>query len=245
VFTYRQLGVNGQMGNQLWEIASTIGEARRHGDVAGFPDWRYRPYFNVPDDLFPDLSDPARRETHDLGWDYLQDRRYLEGVEDEVREYFRPRPEVWTRLATRFAELLALEHKTSLHVRRGDYLVHPGIFISLTPDYYHEAMSQTEGPYLVFSDDLEWCRQHLRGDCIFMEHNRNFEDLFLLSACDEHIIANSTFSWWGAWLSGRPTVCPSQWWVPSYPLSPAPLLEPSWTFVDVGNEDLSGATTGG
>ena len=122
MFTYRLLGRNGQMGNQLWQIASTLGEARRHGDVAGFPDWRYRPYFCVPDELFPDLSDPALGVTQDGGEDYLQDVRYLDGVEDIVRTYFQPRPHVWERLAERFADLLALEHKTSLHVRRGDYL---------------------------------------------------------------------------------------------------------------------------
>lgn len=241
MFTYRQLGRNGQLGNQLWQIASTLGAARRHGDVAGFPDWRYRPYFCVPDELFPDLSESARGVTHDGGWDFLQDLGHLDGVEDTVRHYFRPRPAVWKRLATRFADLLALEHKTSLHVRRTDYLLHPGIFVQPSLDYYREAMSLTEGPYLVFSDDLDWCRRHLPGDCIFMEHNRNFEDLFLMAACDEHIIANSTFSWWGAWLSGRQTVCPRQWFVESFIPGPTPFLQPSWTLLDVTSVDAVGA----
>ncbi len=244
MFTYRQLGRNGQLGNQLWQIASTLGEARRHGDVAGFPDWRYRPYFCVPDELFPELSDPVLRSAQDLGWDYLQDLRYLEGVEEEVRSYFRPRPEVWRRLASRFAGLLALEHKTSVHVRRTDYLLHPGVFVALTPDYYDEAMSRTKGPYIVFSDDLEWCRQNLPRDCIFMEHNRNFEDLFLMAACDEHITANSTFSWWAAWLSGRHTVCPRQWWHESHIPGPMPILHPGWTLIDVMGADNTAATSG-
>jgi hypothetical protein len=96
-------------------------------------------------------------------------------------------------------------------VRRGDYLGHNGLFTILPLAYYVEAMAITQGPYIVFSDDIAWCRTHLPGDCIFMEHNRNHEDLFLMAACDEHIIANSSFSWWGAWLGGGRAVLPRKW----------------------------------
>jgi hypothetical protein len=72
-------------------------------------------------------------------------------------------------------------------------------------------MSLTRGPYLVFSDDIDWCRANLTGDCLFMERNRDYEDLFLMAACDEHIMANSTFSWWGAWLGNGLSVMPRDW----------------------------------
>ena len=62
------------------------------------------------------------------------------------------------RLAARFDALLSLPHKTSLHVRRGDYLGHNGLFTILPLAYYVEAMSMTHGPYVVFSDDITWCR---------------------------------------------------------------------------------------
>ena len=56
MITYRNLGRNGQLGNQLWQIASTAGIAHREGDQAGFPFWRYRRYFSIPAEMFPDLS---------------------------------------------------------------------------------------------------------------------------------------------------------------------------------------------
>jgi hypothetical protein len=208
MITYRQLGRNGRLGNQLWQIASTIGIALQQGESAGFPFWRYRPYFSVPDRFFPDLN---AAPSYDLGLDYLQDLKYLDGIQIEVREYFRPNPHVWGRLALRFGDVVTLAHKTSIHVRRGDYLEHSDMFPPLPLEYYAEAMELTKGPYLVFSDDVAWCRRNLPGDCYFMEHNMDFEDLFLMAACDEHITANSTFSWWAAWLANTRAIYPRQW----------------------------------
>ena len=208
MITYRHLGRNGKLGNQLWQIASTAGIARREDDEAGFPFWRYRRYFSVPAEMFPDLASVPSR---DLGLDYLQDLRNFEDIEDGVRTYFSPRPDVWARLAARFDGILSLPHKTSLHVRRGDYVGHNGFFANLPVAYYTEAMSLTRGPYVVFSDDIAWCRSNLPGDCVFMENNRDYEDLFLMAACDEHIVANSTFSWWGAWIGGGHAILPREW----------------------------------
>jgi hypothetical protein len=221
MITYRQLGRNGQLGNQLWQIASTAGIAHREDDVAGFPFWRYRRYFSVPEAMFPDLSSIPSR---DLGLDYLQNVENFRGIEGAIRAYFSPRPDIWARLASRFDAVLSLPHKTSLHVRRGDYLGHNGLFTILPLAYYVEAMSMTHGPYIVFSDDIPWCRTHLPGDCIFMEHNRNYEDLFLMAACDEHIVANSSFSWWGAWLGGGRAVLPRVWGRAFGPVEPKFLM---------------------
>jgi hypothetical protein len=112
--------------------------------------------------------------------------------------------------------LLALPHRTALHVRRGDYLTLPSSHPTLPLDYYREAMTIFEPPYLVFSDDLAWCREHLPQEtCVFVEHNRDYEDLFLTVMCDAHITANSTFSWWGAWLGGGPAIYPRNWYGPA------------------------------
>jgi hypothetical protein len=213
--TYRLLGqpAVGRLGNQLWEIASTIGIAHRRGERAGFPFWRYTPYFSVPPELFPDL---AAVDGEDLGLDYLQDLRYLDGVEDTIRAYFAPGPQLRERIERRNAALLALPHRTSVHVRRADYLHHPQEFHSLPLSYYHEAMALLPPPYLVFSDDLPWCRTHFPPEsCVFMEHNRNYEDLFLITMCDAHITSNSTLSWWGAWLGSGPAVYPRTWYGPA------------------------------
>jgi hypothetical protein len=237
MITYRHLGRNGRLGNQLWQIASTIGIARRRGETAGFPYWRYRPYFSVPDEFFPDLD---AVDTHDLGLDYLQDLELLDGVDADVRRYFRPHPGVWDRLSRRFDDLLALTHKTSVHVRRGDYLEHSDMFPPLPLEYYVRAMELTEGPYVVFSDDIEWCRRNLPDDCYFMEHNLDYEDLFLMAACDQHITANSTFSWWSAWLSNTSAIYPSDWG-PGFQYDSARNVPAGAVVLDVGVENESAA----
>ena len=92
MITYRNLGRNEQLGNQLWLMSGTIGRAHAAGERAAFPFWRYRAYFCVPDSLFPDR---VGVEGHDLGMDYLKDLRNFADIEDVIRDYFKPHPDVW------------------------------------------------------------------------------------------------------------------------------------------------------
>ena len=211
VLTYRRLGRNGQLGNQLWQIASTIGIARARGDQPGFPRWRYSPYFSVPAAYFPDLT---AIDGEDLGNDWLQRLAYFADIEDHIRQIFTPSALAWEPIAHYHRRVLDLPHRTAIHVRRGDYSQHESYFAALDPKYYEEAMAMTRPPYLVFSDDIAWCRRNFPSDCIFMEGNRNYEDLMLMASCDAVIAANSTFSWWGAWLSTGRRIFPRRWYAP-------------------------------
>jgi hypothetical protein len=97
-------------------------------------------------------------------------------------------------------------------------------------DYYRDAMSHfgKDRVFAVFSDDIAWCKANLSsGNFIFVEGQHNFEDLFLMTLCKDHIIANSTFSWWGAWLNpspGKTILAPARW---SH-LDTRDLIPPSW-----------------
>jgi hypothetical protein len=71
--------------------------------------------------------------------------------------------------------------------------------------------------YVIFSDDIEWCKSVFvsdNNDVVFIENQQNYEDMFLMSFCKHHVIANSSFSWWGSWLNKNPdkqTVMPKNW----------------------------------
>ena len=135
-----------------------------------------------------------------------------------------------------------------VHVRRGDYVANPQnleLFAQCLPDYYAHAvealLARDPGQYrfIVFSNDLRWAKANLQlpGKTIFAEHNGGFagqEDIRLMSACRHNIIANSTFSWWGAWLNPNPNkivVAPKSWFVrPGY--SNDFINPPDWIVVD-------------
>ncbi len=127
------------------------------------------------------------------------------------------------------AVLLYIEevNAVSLHVRRGDYVTSKAtneFHGTATLDYYRKAMAymakKIEHPhFFVFSDDTAWCKKNLKIDfpATYVDHNpanKGFEDMRLMIACDHHIIANSSFSWWGAWLNpskDKIVAAPKQW----------------------------------
>ena len=141
-------------------------------------------------------------------------------------------------LAGRMAESASV----SLHIRRGDYVTNPEALRvhGVVPlDYYRQAMSLMAGRvqdvrFFIFSDDMAWVQENLRAEhpMIFVgsdRSNQDYDDLRLMSCCRHHIIANSSFSWWGAWLNRRPdkiVVAPQQWF--AAPIDTRDLIPAGW-----------------
>jgi hypothetical protein len=116
----------------------------------------------------------------------------------------------------------------SLHIRRGDYVsnsVNREIYATCSMDYYHRCAIEmtrrvTDPHFFVFSDDIEWAKDNLdiKHAVTYVDHNSQeeaYKDLCLMSKCKHHIIANSTFSWWGAWLADNKdkiVFAPSRWY---------------------------------
>lgn len=148
---------------------------------------------------------------------YCQDPYYFEDYEDDIKALYRQGIPPKTDMV-------------AIHVRRGDYVGHDFYVDLMQSDYYIKAMEMFDGAdFLVFSDDIEWCkRQSIFKDCEF-SHETEINDLNLMASCTGHIIANSSFSWWGAYLAPytqkvvapsrhywysdgiERTVCPSHW----------------------------------
>ena len=111
----------------------------------------------------------------------------------------------------------------SLHVRRGDYLNEPMFNGICDVKYYDLAMQKikhmVDSPvWFIFSNDISWCRKHFtQENVIFVDNNsgeNSYRDMQLMSLCKHHIIANSSFSWWGAWLGEQQdaiTIAPRRW----------------------------------
>lgn len=115
-------------------------------------------------------------------------------------------------------------HSVSVHIRRGDYIEYQHYFGGIcTIDYYRKAISylksvNSKSVFYFFSDDMEWVRKNF-GDmnAVFVDWNErgdSWQDMYLMSQCKNNIIANSSFSWWGAWLNNNPdkiVVAPKKW----------------------------------
>jgi hypothetical protein len=106
----------------------------------------------------------------------------------------------------------------SIHVRRGDYTLYPDHHPSCSMEYYKEAIDNFSGDefiFLIFSDDPEWCRGEFSGNqFIIVDSGNPYVDLRIMSGCQHHIIANSSFSWWGAWLNpkeDKKVIAPKRW----------------------------------
>lgn len=163
---------------------------------------------------------------------YFQSERYFKHCESTIREMYQF-SNMFYRLTAdviRYEMGMRMTYDppmVSVHVRRGDYLQLSPVLPPLSLDYYQAAMSafQEDTSFLVFSDDHAWCEENLpkirkRENLHFVKGHSSAVDMCLMSRCDSHIIANSSFSWWGAWLNPDPekiVIAPKNWFGPAGP----------------------------
>ena len=239
MITFSQLGTLpwGRLGNQLFCVAATIGIAHRNNQSFVFPPWSYDNYFANP---LPTGSIPAAQLYQQPGYAYtpvdlpvgnwdlrgsFQSERFFIEAASLVRHYFTPSADITAYISEKYGPLLSGD-TCSLHVRRGDYVRQRAAFPPQPVAYYQHAIHQFPSAtrFLVFSDDLAWCRRQFTGDRFtFIEGEKDLIDLFLMSRCRHHILSNSSFSWWGAWLDPNPdktVYCPPYWFGPA--VSPRP-----------------------
>ena len=157
---------------------------------------------------------------------YWQTEKYFLPVADVIRKEFSFRNEL-DRENKQIAEQIKNSHAVSIHVRCGDYLKKRRIdsFGSVcTPIYYNNAIDYIQSKagnvrFFVFSDDIAWTKSNLQlpANAVFVDINHgkeSYKDMQLMSLCRHNIIANSSFSWWGAWLNSNPdkiVVAPGIW----------------------------------
>ena len=124
-----------------------------------------------------------------------------------------------------------------LHVRRGDYLALQNFHPVQSDEYYKKALELTKPEnLLVFSDDIDWVKSNLLLDeaSVFINHNKgneSYNDMRLMSLCKHHVIANSSFSWWGAYLNSHTkkiVLYPSVWFGEIVKHDTKDLCPPDW-----------------
>jgi hypothetical protein len=222
MITFTNLGNQGRLANQMFQIAGTVGLAIRNNDQYILPPWAYENDFNLhgcfsstikPTKTYAEphfhFIDIPHRETQNEVLDlpgFWQSWRYFEHCKDVIIGLLTPTNLHPIRWGT-----------TSIHIRRCDYAgQYKNAFAQIGLDYYHRAMEVVRSPkYLIVSDDIPWCKQNFRGEQFeFSDGKSEIEDLKIQISCANNIIANSSFSWFGAYLNKNPSkqiVAPRQW----------------------------------
>lgn len=249
----------GHLGNQLFQIAATIGYAEKYNLPYHIP-------FKTTHDKFVPVIEHLQNKLYDLQLEkisinqppnptayteltkpsllqnnvniclngYFQSYKYFEHCEDAVRNAILP-----SSMPT-----LPNNHLdwVSLHVRRGDYvhlqqyhpLVHFDWYIQTILFFKEKGFHR----FLIFSDDMDWAEDHFNefrfngSRFVYSKEQDPFKDMLLMAQCSHHIIANSTFSWWGAWLNtnkNKIVVYPEHWFGPAYKdWNTKDLCPPNW-----------------
>jgi hypothetical protein len=234
MITFSNLGNLGRLGNQLFQISSVIGHSMDNGYSYGFPDWKYSGYLKTPLPVIDNFSafskfverDPwafqniPKNDNIDL-YGYFQNPLYFDSHRDMIFQLLTPTEEIEKRVDEIMGHHIG-KRITAIHIRRGDYLKFPGHHPIPHMDYYNksiEILRDDTDLFMVFSDDIEWCREQFIGNFIFSDEIDEFIDLLKMSKCDNFIIANSSFSWWGSYLcknNNKKTIAPFNWVGPEY-----------------------------
>ena len=279
--SYNRLGSNGRLGNQMFQYAGLRGIAANRGF-----DWvipRPESYGDSNYGLF-DCFEMSSVKEKNFGYlnvqsiqtgqfhfsqeffdkcpdnvnlhDYFQSEKYFLNISNTIRKDFTFKETVLNPCKEIVSEL---DNPIFLHVRRGDYVNSQNAHPVCSIEYYQKALTyfNNTSPVLVFSDDIEWCKeQELFSDDRFMmsEYQEKYPqscdtndgrqnslipyfDLCMMSLCSGGIIANSSMSWWGAWLIRNPVqpiIAPKPWFGPQYnDYYMGDLLPESWVEVEL------------
>ena len=223
MITFSNLGNYGRLGNQMFQYASIIGIAKKNGYNYCFPlsntGCRLSEFFNITpkneiyngnifnEQLFSFQSALFNSSDNTDYFGYFQSEKYFEHCTDFIKNEFTFKTHIKEKVDKWFEN----KEYVSVHVRRGDYQNIQNVLPIISKEWYKEAMNQfTNIKFLFFSDDLDWCKEWF-PEHEFSTFENEGEDMYAMTKCKGHIIANSSFSWWGAWLGKGKTIAPKIW----------------------------------
>ena len=240
MITFNKLGSYGRFGNQLFQYAALYSIAKTRGYEFGVPynnrsENEYNDFCLI--DCFPNLSAKDsldikqihKAQQHVFEYNagifgipdntdicgYFQSEKYFVDYREQILNEYHFNKSI----SDEAINVRSLTNKPviSVHVRLGDYIHQPQNHPVCSVEYYHEALKLLPDDLMlfIFSDDMEKASEifkNLGRPIAFIDTKNKFVDMCVMSMCNYHIIANSSFSWWGAWLAeSKNVIAPSQW----------------------------------
>jgi len=238
MLTCNTLGKMGRIGNQMFQYATLYAIAKQNGYDFGVPYSRVNSSdefskFHLPEIFSLSAKDSShipvtkvfQEKQHHFDPDvlnisddtdifgYFQTEKYFKKYEKEIKKEFEF-PQKISSFCKLFRKTISNEKVISVHIRRGDYVNQPQNHPTCDKNYYQEAINffDKKSCFLIFSDDVQWCMENFSEKKFNIFQNNHYYSLCMMSMCDGHIIANSSYSWWGAWLgNNKNVVAPKKW----------------------------------
>ena len=162
----------------------------------------------------------------------FQSERYFSKYKSDILNLFEFSEDKKNQVDNFIKETFGNDSVTAVHVRRGDYLSNPNFHPTCSLEYYNQAMNLIgDGNFIFIADDINWCQNNFIGENIFYSPFTNeINDLLLLIMCNNHILANSSFSWWGAYMCNKnnKVIVPSNWFGPNGPQDTQDIYLDNW-----------------
>jgi len=245
VIGFNYLGKLGQLGNQMFQYAATLGISRYNGVSFIVPNHNEVVVDSLGNNLRIELFDCFDIKPDNIGtlrtdkvlpekgfdfdsiffntdrrndftlYGFFQTEKYFSHCAEEVRTQFSFKKEIVDECKKIVEEYF--DNPVALHIRRGDFLINSGNHHNLELSYYENALSKfnSDRQVVIFSDDPQWCMEQKIFDSdrfIVSQGTGPYHDLYLMTQCNDFIIANSSFSWWGAWLANKgKVIAPKKW----------------------------------
>lgn len=258
MITFKDIGYYGRLGNQIFQFAATFGLGKLKNYEVKFPIenilypvngykcnlldlFELEDYFDSFDQSNLLLYSEPSFEYNSLEHlsdnvtlhGYFQSEKYFQHCAEDLRNALAFKPKIVKQV-----ELLDfVKDAISVHVRRGDYVSQPQNHPLQNIEFYEEGIQiiNEDLPVAVFSDDTEWCRGKFestsKNPVFIMEGGNPYTDFYLMSQCKHNIIANSSFSWWAAWLNqnaDKKVIAPSNWFGTNIPHNTKDLIPDKW-----------------
>ncbi len=248
--------LQGGLGNQLFQIATTYALALRNNDVCGFDfnncytplqghsslkykdtilskvnkvnNYNFRHFYNEPRFGYEEL--PYTKDLFLNG--YFQSDKYFDDYRKEILDLFEFSDSKHLSVSN-FLVNIGRTPFTSVHIRRGDYLKNTEFHPVCDVEYYKKAMELIgDSSFIFISDDMEWVEANFNGPNIYYSnYDDELFDLCLMTKCDNNVIANSSFSWWGAYLNQnekKKVIVPKNWFALNGPKDIEDLIPKNW-----------------
>ena len=252
--TYSTAGSNGRLGNAMFQIAGTISYALDTGRDFVFPKWKYSQWMAKP---LPE-GNPTIDVKVPVDFNYAPIPQHLGKNVDlfnghmQCCKYFAHHWVViapYLSLAPRYNYIDKKYKKSifgktcSIHVRRTDYdtPVNREYHGVMPLEYYHAAASRLYGNdrpkdvlFVICSDNIGWCKENFTFPNMLFVKEIDIFDMNIMAKCKNNIIANSSFSWWAAWLNmnkDKRVVCPKNWFGPACPHSSKDVAAEGWIVI--------------